>query len=53
VSPLKNSTPVNVSTAVVQKSAEQGTKEETKLSSIDSTLNSLDNFTVTDDVDVK
>jgi hypothetical protein len=52
-SKLKNSKSVKVAAVIVQKSVQQGTKEEKKLSSIDYTLNSLDNFTVTNDSGIK
>jgi hypothetical protein len=50
---LKNSTPVKVDAAVLQKSTQQGAKVDSKLSSLDATLNSIDNFTVTDDSGIK
>lgn len=52
-SELNNSTPSKVSEIIVQKSVKQGTIEETKLSSIDSTLDSIGNFTVTDNSGIK
>jgi len=52
-SKLNNSTPVKVSAILIQKSVKQGTKEEIKLLSVDSTLNSMSNFTVTNNSGIK
>lgn len=50
---LKNSTPVNVNPETVKKSSQTVTKASDKMSSIDSTLNSIGDFTIIDNSGLK